>query len=156
MGLDMYLYARRYISSTPIFSEDDPNRYNKVKELAGVSKDFPEPEFSHAQVTYSVAYWRKANSVHSWFVKNVQDDVDDCKTYYVSKENIEELLDTCKKVKSDPDLAETLLPPAEGFFFGGTEINKWYFQDIDNTIEQLENCVKYFDNNWSFEYMSSW
>ena len=156
MGLDMYLYARRYVSSTQVFSGDDPNRYNELKELTGVPKDFPDPDFSHAQVTHNVAYWRKANSVHSWFVRNVQDGTDDCKTYYVSKENIKELLDTCKKVKADPDLAETLLPPAEGFFFGGTEIDEWYFQDIDNTIEQLENCVKYFDDHWSFEYMSSW
>lgn len=156
MGLDMYLYARKYISSTPIFSEDDPNRYNELKELAGVPKDFPDPDFSHAQVTHNVAYWRKANAIHNWFVKNIQDDVDDCKTYYVSKESIEILLETCKKVKADPDLAEALLPPVDGFFFGGTEIDEWYFQDIDNTIEQLENCVKYFDNNWSFEYMSSW
>jgi len=156
MGLDMYLFAKKYISSNPTFSKDDPKKYNEVKELAGVSKDFPDPDFARAYVTLNVAYWRKANQIHSWFVRNVQDGKDDCKTYYVSKEQIAELLDTCKKIKADPDLAETLLPPAEGFFFGGTEIDEWYFQDIDNTIEQLENCVKYFDDHWSFEYQSSW
>jgi hypothetical protein len=156
MGLDMYLYVRKYVSSTPVFSEDDPNAYNKVRELTGVPKDFPEPDFSHANVTLNVAYWRKANQIHNWFVQNVQDGEDDCKDYYVSREQIAQLLDTCKKVKANPDLAESLLPPAEGFFFGGTEIDEYYWEDIDLTIKQLEECMKNFNDRWSYQYCSSW
>ena len=38
-----------------------------------------------------VAYWRKANAIHGWFVDNIQDGVDDQNEYYVSKEKLEEL-----------------------------------------------------------------
>lgn len=47
-----------------------------------------------------VAYWRKANQIHKWFVDNVQDGNDDCGSYYVSREKLQELLDLCKKIKA--------------------------------------------------------
>lgn len=51
-----------------------------------------------SEITEDVAYWRKANQIHKWFVDNVQDGEDDCGEYYVSKEHLEELIDTCKRV----------------------------------------------------------
>ncbi len=36
-----------------------------------------------------VGYWRKANQIHNWFVKNVQGGVDDCGYYGVTKEKLE-------------------------------------------------------------------
>ena len=35
-----------------------------------------------------VGYWRKANQIHKWFVDNVQDGVDDCGEYKVTKEQL--------------------------------------------------------------------
>ena len=40
-----------------------------------------------------MGYWRKANAVHNWFVDNVQDGNDGCKHYWVSKEDLQKLLD---------------------------------------------------------------
>lgn len=45
-----------------------------------------------------VAYWRKANAIHRWFVKNVQDGEDDCGKYHVTRKQLEELRDCCMKV----------------------------------------------------------
>ena len=46
-----------------------------------------------------VAYWRKANAIHRWFVDNVQDGDDDCNYHReVTKEDLESLRDTCIKV----------------------------------------------------------
>lgn len=45
-----------------------------------------------------ICYWRKANQIHRWFVEHVQDNVDDCNSYYVKKKDIEELLSTCRAV----------------------------------------------------------
>lgn len=44
------------------------------------------------------AYWRKSNQIHQWFVQNVQDGNDDCKDYYVSREQLKELVELCKTV----------------------------------------------------------
>ena len=97
----------------------------------------------------------KSYQIHQWFVDNVQQGEDDCGNYYVGRETLEELLEICKKVKEDNSLAEKLLPTQSGFFFGGTEYDEWYFQDIDNTIEILEECLKDKSAD-EFEYHSSW
>jgi hypothetical protein len=49
------------------------------------------------------------------------------------------------------------LPPREGFFFGGTDIDEWYWNDLKSTIAQLERVLTLpeFDN-LSFYYQSSW
>lgn len=44
-----------------------------------------------------VGYWRKANHIHNWFVENVQNGVDDCDSYVVSREKLQELYDTCNR-----------------------------------------------------------
>lgn len=45
-----------------------------------------------------VAYWRKANQIHNWFVKNIQNGVDDCGLYEVSRQQLQELLIDCYTV----------------------------------------------------------
>jgi hypothetical protein len=100
-----------------------------------------------------VGYWRKANQIHKWFVDNVQEGVDNCSEYYVSKEQLKQLLNVCKKVKEDNTLAEELLPTSSGFFFGNTEYNEWYFKDIEYTIQLLEPLLK---EDGDYYYTSSW
>lgn len=108
-------------------------------------------------------YWRKANAIHDWFVKNCQEGNDDCRTTWVGETNIKELLDTLKKVlqnRTNTALIQELLPTTEGFFFGGTEYDEYYFETIEKTIEVLQAEVDemesmdeyYFD----YYYHSSW
>ena len=97
---------------------------------------------------------RKANQIHRWFVENCQDGVDDCRDAYVSGETLKELLDVCKQVEADHSLAESLLPAASGFFFGGTDYDEWYYNDITNTIKIIEEAL--VDGAGDFYYSSSW
>jgi len=150
MGLDMYLTAERYLGFRDKLAE-------KVKAnliFSGI------PELEHMEIkrlVYEAIYWRKANAIHKWFVDNVQEGKDDCGRYYVSKENLIELRDLCKRVLQDKDNAQTLLPPETGFFFGGTEIDQYYFDDINHTIESIEKLLAMsFIDDLSFEYHSSW
>ena len=103
MGLDMYLTAERYLWD---FGD------NNDKEVANaIGKLFPEIGDKRVkQVEVEIAYWRKANAIHEWFVKNVQDGVDECQKSYVSHENLQNLLNVCKSVLANPDQVETLLP----------------------------------------------
>jgi hypothetical protein len=107
-------------------------------------------------VTFQVAYWRKANQIHKWFVDNVQDGEDDCREYSVDREQLQKLLETCTKVKADGSLAGDYLPPSAGFFFGSNEIDEWYWQDIDGTIEMLTDTLKNTPDDYHFTYQSSW
>lgn len=58
-----------------------------------------ERKYGHKSIIEQAAYWRKANQIHNWFVENVQDGKDDCDCYEVTKEQLEELLEICMKVK---------------------------------------------------------
>jgi hypothetical protein len=50
-----------------------------------------------------------------------------------------------------------LLPPREGFFFGGTDIDEWYWRDIEDTRKQLRRLINLPEfEELSFYYQSSW
>jgi len=101
-------------------------------------------------------YWGKANAIHRWFVLNVQGGEDDCKMYKVTYEQIEDLLKVIKKVLDSEELAEECLPSCEGFFFGDTEYNEWYFQYLKKTYDTLTEKLKGYSKKNKFNYWSSW
>lgn len=92
MGLDQYLSAKLHLSEY-----SDKETCNKVRGIfpdIGISDNLNTMDLS-----FEIGYWRKANQIHKWFVDNVQDGEDDCGDYYVEREQLQELLDICKKVK---------------------------------------------------------
>ena len=99
-----------------------------------------------------VGQWRKANQIHNWFVNNVQDGVDDCKEYYVSYSQLLDLKKLCEKAIKDKDAS--ILPPKQGFFFGSTEIDEYYWGNLVETIEMINSLNP--DNGDSFYYRASW
>ena len=104
-----------------------------------------------------IASWRKANAVHKWFVDNIQDGVDDCGEYKVTKEHLIQLHNTCNDILNDVNLAEQLLPTQSGFFFGNTAYDDWYFNDIEETKRIIDEILEYksycLDDLY---YSSSW
>lgn len=107
-----------------------------------------------SEIVENIADWRKFNALHNWMVTNIQQGKDDCKGYLLSKEKIKELLEICKKISNDKILAPKLLPTQSGFFFGKTEYDKYYFEEIERTIKILEEMLK--NNNGDYYYQSSW
>jgi len=101
-------------------------------------------------------YWRKANAIHYWFVQNVQNGDDDCREYYVPRTKLQSLLGVCEEVLSDPSKVDDLLPPAEGFFFGSTTIDDWYWDDVKDTIGMVKRLLENTSDEWEFYYASSW
>ena len=59
------------------------------------------------------------------------------------------------KVIDNPDIAEQYLPTKGGFFFGSTDYDEWYMQDIDDTIMIIENVLKETDFDTQIVYYSS-
>lgn len=116
--------------------------------------------FNWPSLFEEMGYWRKANAIHKWFVDCVQDGVDECETHEVSREQVESLLHVCKRVletKGDEEVASSLLPSQEGFFFGSTDYDQYYYEDVEMTIQILEKVLKEvdFENNY-LTYRSSW
>lgn len=154
MGLDMYLTGKRYMSK--YFDPADSERIEKVNEIFGVDGD-EENDFGAKEVSFSLAYWRKANEIHRWFVDKCQEGVDECQETWVSREDLQELVDTCKTVLGDMSRAKELLPTQEGFFFGGTDYDEFYKQDLEYTVERLEKVLADpVTQKMEFYYQSSW
>ena len=154
MGLDMYLSNKRYLSKH--FDPVDSERIEKINDAFGIEGD-EDGDYGAQEVTFRVAYWRKANAIHAWFVHHCQDDADDCQETHVSREKLTELLEVCKEVLKKPKLAKELLPPQAGFFFGGTDIDEWYIKDLNHTVEILTKALA--DPAFAkgdFYYQSSW
>jgi len=100
-----------------------------------------------------VAYWRKANAIHNWFVNTVQGGNDDCGDYDVSHDTLRKLRETCVKVLENPAKAKQLLPPKDGFFFGPTSIDGYYFGNIQRTIEKIDRVL---EEGIEVQYHSCW
>jgi hypothetical protein len=161
MGLDMYLEARKYVSGYSHRPIDEQNEYEEVLNSVGVSRaDLTTEASPFANISVNVAYWRKANQIHAWFINNyAKDGVDDCSPVFIGEiGRLRELRDLCQQVLDDHSKAEELLPVGEGFFFGSYEYDEYYFSDLTNTIEQLDKLLSNpkFANGWDFIYQASW
>jgi len=140
MGLDMYLYKVR--------EDGRPAEIN----YAG-----PDEE----QVTFTlpgdeVAYWRKANQIHDYFVKKVQDGNDDCGEYPVTTDDLKLLYKLCRQALVDRNVE--ILPTCEGFFFGSTEVDAWYWENLIDTVIMLHPLIqpKVYEHGAEYVYSSSW
>ena len=99
MGLDMYLYAEKYIgeyeyeTNNGNMTRRDNLQYDRVMDSAGMKQ---LPTGGGATVTKCVAYWRKANAVHGWIVRNLADGVDTCQRIELTREDMLELRNVCE------------------------------------------------------------
>lgn len=152
----MYLSANKYVSRNDYSGDTIAIRpeFQALIDQFDVANVVDPDGFAGATIEFPVGYWRKANQIHAWFVKNVQGGEDNCGTYAVAREQLEELKEICINVLAVPEMAMELLPPQAGFFFGSTEIDEWYLLDIQNTINIIDRCLNSdFDY---FTYSSSW
>ena len=162
MGLDMYLKKHTYVQQWDHIPPE--KRYHVSVQRGGENVSSINPE-RISSVIEGVAYWRKANAIHNWFVEHLADGTDDCRDIDVSREDLQKLLDvvatvlaSCKVVKGkiqngsrttsdgkeepimedgeyieDPSVAEALLPTQSGFFFGSTDYDQHYIEDLQYT-----------------------
>jgi hypothetical protein len=156
MGLDQYLYKKTYVKNWDHMKPEEQHEVI-VKRGGEVLHDIKPERIGN--VTEDVCKWRKFNALHKWFVENCQNGEDDCREYYVSREQLTELLEILNKVKefkNDPTNKEleNLLPTTSGFFFGGTAYDEYYFDEVERTIEMLSELLKeeggdyYYDSSW--------
>jgi len=150
MGLDMYLYASRFVSNMEYRNEQD--QFNKIVSALGAEQF----TMGHVIAEVEVAYWRKANAIHHWFIDTLAEGVDECQPIYVDREQLHKLQDLCKEVIENPALADELLPTHGGFFFGSTEYDEWYMDNIKETYDKLSVLLTKIPDGWSFKYQASW
>lgn len=164
MGLDMYLYADYYLSGWEHTQDHKKGQVAQALAPVGLTTENLAEGSPHAMISVCVAYWRKANAIHSWLVANVQDDVDDCNRYYVSPDKLLELRTVAQAAAEsydagDREQAEKILTPKSGFFFGSVDVDESYRDDLQLTIEQIDEivanpsldpkkCMLYYQASW--------
>ena len=147
MGLDMYLYAEKFVSNMEYRNEQE--QFNKIVSAL----EAEQFTMGHVIAEVEVAYWRKANAIHAYFVGENEDD---CSPIRVDREQLQTLQDACQQVIDNPALAEELLPTQGGFFFGSTEYDDWYMDSIKETHDKLSQLLAVIPDGWSFKYQASW
>ncbi len=178
----MYLTKKTYVKN---WDHRPKEEHHLVRvERGGIPRTDIRPE----RITYiieDVAYWRKANAVHRWFVEHVQQGNDDCGTYAVTRDQLSELRDLCNQVLAastltdglvkngerlenhrwvpmlelgktikDAHAAKEMLPSESGFFFGSTDYDEYYYQDLADTCRMLDTVLA--ETGDDFEYHASW
>jgi hypothetical protein len=155
MGLDMYLTARTYVSDYAYQNGENSAAVDSILGAVGIDRTLLSPDSPGIEVAVTVGYWRKANAIHAWFVKNVQGGVDQCQEAYVTRAQLMDLLQMVDYAlkKKDP----SGLPTESGFFFGGTDVDDWYWDSLKHTKKMLKGILTAPSLNLAdFYYQSSW
>ena len=126
-------------------------------------------QYGNKMIMQEIAYWRKENAIHKWFVENIQNGEDDCRFHReITKSDLENLKHICKTILNtccvvdgeimvNSVVASELLPTQSGFFFGGTEYDEWYMDGLKYTIDIVDKILKETDfNTYAIYYVSSW
>ena len=169
MGLDMYLDLKRSEGGARVAGEHVMP--GPMEDLVGRCAKLMKMEWIEAETTVEtvvqVAYWRKANAIHGWFVDNCGGGVDDCSPMEVSAGQLSMLLAAVKSVLANHSLAPELLPTRKGVFFGSEEYDEWYFDQLGYTEMVLEELIGFLDavrdgktmddtGTYTVTYQASW
>lgn len=147
MGLDMTLKARGFLTEY-----SDPALHSMMSALTENIRFGSDIQY----IEVEAIYWRKANQIHRWFVEKIQDGVDECQEVPVTRDDLVELHRLISNVIEHPEQAQELMPPQEGFFFGSTEIDDYYWDQLRRTQTRLMEILEQADPMWTFYYQSSW
>ena len=106
MGLDMYLYAEKYISNV---SESMAEKFPEYRTERKVYQEFnsliggslPTPEYGGINIAKCVGYWRKANAIHGWIIREVANNVDECQRIDLDRTDLIRLRDECVNALAD-------------------------------------------------------
>lgn len=139
-------------------------------DVLGVGYDYDKREFTYTPVPvetfkehmdrivaryygFHFGYFRKVNFFYAYFSN--RDRLVDEKAW-MTKDDAQDILNRCEAVLKQHGLASTLLPTQSGFFFGSTEYDKMYYEDVKDCAKQMKTALKILDkkDNQVFVIMS--
>lgn len=123
---------------------DTVHSVQEVKEFFDKFIEFYYPEDD--------AYFRKVNFFYRYFQNKLVDE--QC---FIEKEDLLDIISRCEQVLIDHTKADELLPTQSGFFFGSTDYDDYYFENVANCKKQMEHLLEDFDDNTDIIYVvMSW
>lgn len=179
MGLDMYLYRKTYVKNWKHMTEGEKTKItlkgDRAKGIDPKKISVIVEEYGYWRKANAIHQWFVDNVQEGeddcgeypvseddlrnllWLVTKVLESsklVDgEVNNGYTFEKGKEKAIIQKGKVMENTNLAEELLPTSSGFFFGGTNYDQWYYEDLEYTKELLENALK---DGGDFYYHSSW
>ena len=116
----------------------------------GVSKD---NEYCLIPKDY---YFRKANALQGYFERNYgTENLIKHEVFDYSIEELKEYTDYILEKPEDISYIKENFPPTEGFFYGSTEIDEWYFEEVKQVSKVVNEILK-TDRVAAIYYMCWW
>ena len=120
----------------------------------------------------TLAYFRKVNFIQKFFEDKYE--VPDDERVPITKEDLQGLADLCDRVMSkfeewdgakealdsddyvEPpkhiqDYADELLPTCDGFFFGSTDYDNWYFNNVKDVRDTVREILQEVEDTYEVE-----
>ena len=101
------------------------------------------------------AYFRKVNFLFHYFDRTIS-KMHDQYYAFVEPEDVDDLIDRCERVLKNHELAHSLLPTQDGFFFGSTDYDEWYFSDVKDCLKQMKKYRKLLKDGVTGYVIFSW
>lgn len=148
MGLDMYLTASKYVGGWKHCDKSEKATFNKILKSIKLSPSDVSLSCQGIDVNINIGYWRKAWQIHKWFVQKIQNNIDDCRKSYVSKEHLKELKHLCKTVLKTKDTS----------YMPSTDMveDEQYFRQIEDTIKIINIALSDKFEDFQIHYQASW
>ena len=127
MGLDMYVTIRHKDTQTKLEAYEAWEQKYSCEEFERLTPEQQDeywkskPEHDVEMYGNELMYWRKANQIHNWFVKNCQDGVDDCGRYVITVSDLKKLKELCEKVLTMTEVKQEQRP---------TYPNGWFSEPV--------------------------
>lgn len=98
-----------------------------------------------------VGYFRKVNFFYHYFAEKLIGE-----TAWIEREDLVDIIDRCENVLKDHTLGPTLLPTQSGFFFGSTEYDDWYYDEVKDCLKQMKGLLKGLKDDEQLYVVMSW
>lgn len=103
-----------------------------------------------------IAYWRKCNYLHKFFCtfgEEVEADI----YYFIPRALLNEFLEKASIVleAKKEEVSSKLLPTQSGFFFGETEYDFYYYDQIERDINTVNEILALYPDE-EFLYYAWW
>lgn len=106
-----------------------------------------------------LAYWRKANQIRAFFAsyvpEKVGENIDRLTVTLDMLNTLEEKVDKCLKAR-DMQVSKQLLPTSSGFFFGCTDYDNYYYDELERTKDIIQAARREITNGHSVIYTEWW
>ena len=180
MGLDIYFKkVRGGQSANDALAEKQNKRNEEFKELLATAESknldevmrivreiYKEGEEDHwglldyegERVRRDRFYFRKVNCIYGYCADN--ELIEDGEVAMLDHEHMLDILKRAKEILSQPTekkklaKGKELLPTQGGFFFGSTDYDKWYIEDIAEVAKKFEDMIAEWDDAYAVVF--SW